>query len=143
MPSVYATIADMTARFDAAELVQLTDDAGTGEIDDARVQLAIDQAGTAIDAHVSAYYKRIDAALPVPAILTDIACDIARYRLFRQGVPPEHIKTLFDSAMRQLRDIAAGKLKLDLGEETFEARPGMILVESQERHFTRKSMEAM
>ncbi len=105
--------------------------------------MAIDQAGTAIDAHVSAYYKRIDAALPVPPILTDIACDIARYRLFRQGVPPEHIKTLFDSAMRQLRDIAAGKLKLDLGEETFEARPGMILVESQERHFTRKSMEAM
>ncbi len=143
MPSVYATTSDMTARFDAAELVQLTDDAGNGTIDMARVQLALDQAAATIDGHVSAYYKRIDATDPVPAILIDIACDIARFRLFRQGVPPEHIKTLHDSAMRTLREIASGKVKLDLGEESFEPRDGMILVESQERHFTRDSMKGM
>lgn len=141
MPSAYATIADMQARFAQAELVQLTDDERTGAIVTTRVQTALDQADSVIDGYVAAYYRRADAASPIPPLLTDIACDIARYRLFRHGSPTEHVKNVHDERMRQLRDIASGKLKLDLGEETLQPRDGQILVDSADRHFTRDSMK--
>ena len=52
----YATTADMRARFDAAELRQLTDDQSAGVIDDVRLGQALDDAGDLINGHLAARY---------------------------------------------------------------------------------------
>lgn len=131
--SSYATIADMRSRIPEDRLIQLTDDAGTGAADEGVLTRAIEQADNEIDGYVSAYYKRTDAVLPVPPLLTDIAVRVAYYRLFRHGSPTEQVEKDYDRAVSQLRDISKGVIKIDRGEETVPARDGMILVEGPER----------
>ena len=137
---IFATIADMQARIAQHDLVQLTDDDATGEMDAARVEQALVQADNEINGYVAAYYKRVDASLPVPPLLTDLACDLAHYHLFRHGSPTERVQKRYEAAVAKLRDIARGIVKIDQGEKTFEERPAQILVDSSERLFTRNSM---
>lgn len=139
MPS-YATIADMQERIAAGDLIELTDDERTGARNDARIISALTQAENEIDGYVGAYYRRIDASSPVPPLLTDLACDIAHYRLFRFSTPTERVAELYKQAVARLRDIARGVLKLDRGEEQLGERDGQVLVESSQRLFTRDSM---
>jgi phage gp36-like protein len=138
--SIYATIADLRARVAEDELIQLTDDARTGSIDVAAVTRALDQAANIIDGYVAATYKRIDATVPVPPLLIDIACDIARYRLYRHGSPTEHADNNYKTALSQLKQIQAGTIKLDLGEEVLVSRDDMIIVQSSERMMTRDQL---
>ncbi len=140
---IFATIADMQARIAARDLVELTDDAATGTMDVARVEQALAQADNEINSYVAAYYKRIDASTPVPPLLTDLACDIAYYRLFRIGSPTERAEKLYAAAIAKLRDISRGVAKIDQGEKTFEERPAQILVDSSDRLFTRDSMRGL
>ena len=77
----------------------------------------------------------------MPALLTDIAVDIARYRMVRHGSPTEHVANLYKTAIAKLRDIAAGKLKLDLGVEQLPERDGLVLVQSSDRLFNRDSLK--
>lgn len=141
--SIYATIADLRAVIAERDLIQLTDDAATGTVDATWVAKALDQADNEINGYVAAYYRRADAAAPVPGLLTDLACDIAHYRLFRHGSPTERVQKLYDAAISRLRDIAKGTIKLDLGEETLPERGGQILVESADRTFTRDTMRGL
>lgn len=138
---IFATIDDMQdGRFPIRDLIELTDDAGAGTIDLVSLNRALDLADNEINGYVAAKYRRVDAGTPVPPLLIDIACDIARYRLFRHGSPTEQVKAHYERAVAQLKDIARGTIKLDLGEETLTERDGQILVESSERLFTRDSM---
>lgn len=138
---IFASTADMQdGRFPQRDLIQLTDDAGTGAIDLGNLERALNQADNEINGYVAAKYKRVDAGSPVPALLTDLACHIARYRLFRHGSPTDQVQKNYDQAVAQLRDIARGTIKLDLGEEVLIERDGQILVESADRLFTRDSM---
>ena len=132
MPSL-ATIADMRARVPEDRLIELTDDARTGAVDEGAVGRAIAQAENEVFSYTGAYYKRADLVDPVPELLTDLACRIAYYRLFRHGNPTEQVTKDYDRAMSALRDIAKGVIKIDRGEETVPARDGMILVEGPER----------
>lgn len=141
--SIYATLADIRAAIPERALIQLTDDDATGAIDAALVEKALDMADNEINGYVAAYYRRADAAAPVPKLLTDLACDIAHYRLFRHGSPTERVQKLYDAAVAKLRDIARGIIKLDLGEETLPEREGQILVESADRLFTRDKMDGL
>lgn len=140
MPS-YATTSDMLARFDQAELIQLTDDEATGALNVGRLTTALAQADNLIDAAVGAYYRRIDAVAPVPPLLTDLACDIAHFKLYRRATAPDGVAKAYDKAIQTLRDLAKGVLKLDLGEETFAERDGQVLVQSSERLLSRESMK--
>lgn len=142
MPS-YATIADMQKRITANDLIDLTDDERTGARNDTRITDALVQADNEIDGYVGAFYRRLDATSPVPPLLTDIACDIAHYRLFRFSTPTERVAELYKQAVAKLRDIARGILKLDQGEEQLPERDGQILVASSDRLFTRDSMGGM
>ena len=94
---------------------------------------AIAQAENEVFSYTGAYYNRADLVDPVPELLTDLACRIAYYRLFRHGNPTEQVTKDYDRAMSALRDIAKGVIKIDRGEETVPARDGMILVEGPER----------
>ncbi len=134
--SAYATIADMLARWNEGDLIQLA------EADDldgagARITTALTAASNTIDGYVAVKYRTGSA--PVPPLLADIACDLARFRMFRDN-PTEAAEKARDAAMAQLRDIAKGTIKLDDGEQPLAARPGAILVERPERLFGRDSM---
>ena len=72
------------------------------------------QAG--LENHVARRH-RDTASLAGNAILRDIACDYAFYLLWRSDAPDWVIERK-KSAIRQLEQIADGKLMLDQGEET-------------------------
>lgn len=107
--AVYATLADMISRFREDELIQLTDQDGSGAYDAARVQVAIDDAAALIDAHLSPRY-----ALPlasVPRFLVNICTDLAREALYEDRIT-EHVQKRSDAARQLLRDISTGKVTL-------------------------------
>jgi phage gp36-like protein len=112
---LYATQQDLIDRFGEDELIQLTDraDPPAGAIDAAVAARALDAAEAMIDGYVGVRY-----ALPlaqVPPLLTGIACDLARYHLYTNQAT-ETVSARRDQAVATLRDIAAGKLALPVGE---------------------------
>lgn len=110
----YATAAELDARFGAEELVARTDRLGAGVPDAAAIARALADAEAEIDGYVAARYR-----LPLPAVppvLTRIACDIARYRLW-QDAASEEVRERYQDARRLLEAIARGLVSLGLAEE--------------------------
>jgi phage gp36-like protein len=104
----YCTKQNLIDRFGETELIQRTDRAGTGVINDAVLNEAIADADAEIDGYLTTY------ALPlqtVPAVMERIACDIARYYLFGDGMI-EQIKTRYDNAIKYLNLVAKGTISL-------------------------------
>lgn len=140
MPIVYASFADMQARFTESDLLQLAD---VAQIADAQtlVEQKLADAATIIDGYVAVKYGDRSGAA-VPALLNKIACDIAFYELHR-SMPPEKVKDQRDQAMKMLRDIAAGTLKIDEGVvDAIPSRPGAIIHTGETRIFGRSNMES-
>lgn len=106
---MYCTRADLTTRFGEAEVLQLSDRARVGVIDEAVVNRAITDAGAEIDGYLAGRYEL--PLVGVPAVLTLYACDMARYRLFEDGAY-EQVVERYNSALRYLRDVAAGRVQL-------------------------------
>ena len=108
----YATAQDMLQRFGADELRQLTDRALPllGEIDQGVLGRALADADGVIDRHLGARYA-LPLAVPYPADLVRLACDIARYMLHDMSAP-ELVRDHYDDALRTLREMADGKLPL-------------------------------
>lgn len=107
----YATLETMVERFGSDELTQRTDRTGTGEMD-AKV---MDRALADADAEVNSYLA-VRYALPlagVPTVLARVAADIARYRLYDDGVP-ETVRKRYEDAVALLKRIANGDVKLVL-----------------------------
>ena len=115
----YATQSDLAARFGEAELLQQTDLTGTGAINGQAVEDATDltrkDASALIDGYVSARYSLPLAV--VPGLLVGVCCDLARYALYIEAVPPI-VQQRRDQAIATLRDISLGKLRLDVGGDT-------------------------
>ncbi|WCT72059.1 DUF1320 domain-containing protein [Sphingomonas naphthae] len=133
----YATLADLNLAFTERAIAQLCDDEGDGTAVAVRTGRALNAAAAVIDGYVATAYKL--PISPPSVLLTNIACDIARYEL-DQDAPTETIAKRHAAALAQLRDIASGKLKLDAGVEEQVERDGVVLVEGGERLFTRDSM---
>jgi len=125
----YLTVPEFIARLgDEAEQL-----AGTGlrdarVIDEARLADPLVHADGVIDGYVRARYPR--AFVVVPEVLKGIAHDIARYRLRAKGgqqtAMTDAIKEQYDEAMRQLRDIASGKLTLDVEGDGTQPEAGTV-----------------
>lgn len=138
--TVYATIADMRARISERHLIQLTDTENEGVVDEVRLQRAIDQGANAVQGYVAKYYAPSD--LPVPALLIDLNCDLAHYRLYETSNPPEQVERKHKDAMMTLDKIARGLVKIDNGEEAIPERDGLILRTGNSRLFTRSSLRS-
>lgn len=106
----YATLQDLVERFGEQELIELTDRAGAGVIDADVADRAIQDASGEIDGYVSAagYPVPLD---PVPRLITAYCADIARYRLYDDHAPEQATKR-YDDAVRFLRAVAKGDVKL-------------------------------
>lgn len=114
----YATQDDMVARFGETELVQLTDDTGTGEIGP-RLTVALEDADQVINGYTAGTY--VVPLSPVPDLVTRWACDIARYFIHRAAVG-ELVEKNYKAALAGLKDVAKGDLTLEChGVEAEEA----------------------
>lgn len=107
----YATQTDLEDAFGAAEILQLADRDGDGLPDAGFVAAALDRADSLIDGYLAGRY-----ALPVspaPAVLTATACDLARYWLYDDAAP-DRVRQAYEDAVAWLKDVAAGKVLLQL-----------------------------
>jgi len=104
----YCTVQHLIDRFSEAELIQLTDRDNTGSIDYAVLDQAIADADADINAYLTAYPLPLAV---VPANLTRLACDIARYYLHDdQAIEP--VTTRYDTAIKYLMAVAKGQITL-------------------------------
>jgi phage gp36-like protein len=101
----YCTLQDLIDEFTEAELVQLTDETGDGEIDTVPVDKAIARADRTINRYLAG---RNELPLANDEVV-DLACDIARYYLYADQAP-SHIQKRYDDAVKALEKMAARKI---------------------------------
>lgn len=109
----YATQADLVERYSESMLIDLTDRAtpAAGAIDAGVVTQALTDTDAAIDGYLKGRY-----ALPLattPPLLRDLAQAIAFYKLHR-NVTSDKVRKDYEDAMRLLRAIANGEVRLDV-----------------------------
>lgn len=138
----YTSVAEFTAGIPQRDLVALSDlDDGTGQINTARIQAALDDASAEIDSYIA---KAV--ALPmaeVPRILKTICRDLALHRLYVNiGHSMEARKSLRDDAIGFLKSVARGDAALgDGGAIAAEiVTPGVAMTDGPEREITRASL---
>lgn len=110
---MYCSQTDLEQRYSVKMLTDLTDRAfpRSNVIDSAVVDRAIADASAEIDGYLAVRY-----ALPLaatPAFVNDLAMRMAIYKLHAASVS-EKIKDDYTLALRSLRDISSGIMKLDL-----------------------------
>jgi len=121
----YCTQQDMIDRIGEEDLIQLTDRNQTGVIDALVLGKAIDDATDTINAYLSSRYTLPLAV--VPAVLTRLCCDMARYYLYGHEAP-ESVNDRNNAALDLLKSIAKGQIDLAVGETSGEG--GGIAFES-------------
>lgn len=109
----YTTLANLTDRFGESMLISLTDrdDVSTGVVDVDVINRALADTDAVIDGYVAVKY-----ALPmasIPPLLGDIAQTVAIWKLHIYAVDPK-IEEDYKNALRSLRDISSGTIRLDI-----------------------------
>lgn len=153
---IYATVADMAARFGERELIELTDPE-LQEVKTARIELKLGDAQAFADSYVGVVYQlplqgcaKPEGPTTVyvcPPQLTRIVCDVARYFLYDDLAPEHEVALRFKGAQGELQAIAAGRAvltcpwggkpgaaldtgALNAGEALYEFSPRQITDES-------------
>jgi phage gp36-like protein len=137
---MYCTQANILARIDAATLVTLTDEAGAGEIDAAKVTAAIADADATIDAYCQGRYTV--PLSPVPPKIVQVSVDIALFNLYSHSDldMPDVRKDRNKEAIRFLEAAAAGKVNLGAATPAEVNTENTVSVASNSRIFTRGKM---
>ena len=107
----YASKQDLQKRLSNAKLVQLTDFANAGSMDEARITEALNAATSLIDSYASDRYV---LPLAVSDQVKDLAVGIAVYKLHagRQMIT-ESVKEDYNRGLALLKDVAAGRASLN------------------------------
>lgn len=105
----YATQDDLTTRYGADELVQLTDTALTGEADATKIAAALADAEQTVNGYVAGRYAV--PLSPVPDLVRRWACDLARYYLHTAAVP-DLVEKNYQAAITGLKDVSKGVIRL-------------------------------
>lgn len=108
----YASLAMLVTRFGEQTIVMLTDRGAvpTGTIDAGLVEQELANSDAVINGYVGTRYRLpLD---PLPALVVDLALSIAIYKLHVDAVG-QKITDDYDRAIRTLRDISSGAVKLD------------------------------
>lgn len=106
---MYCSQQDLTMRFGESEIIELTDDEGTGVVNGSKIAQAIDDASALIDGYLAGRYQ-----LPlstVPTVLNRLAADIARYFLYDNGAN-EQVQKRYDDAEKFLKAVSKGDISL-------------------------------
>lgn len=105
----YAAEIDLVERFSALELAQLTDRTHGVAIDQLVLGRALADAQAEIDSYLATRYT-----LPLattPAVINRLACEIARYRLYDDGVPAT-VRQRYEDAVSLLKKLSSGDVRL-------------------------------
>ena len=105
----YATQQDLIDRFGEAELAMRTDRVDGLTIDTAVLGRALADADAEINAYLAVRYSLPLATTPVD--LPRLAADIARYRLYDDGIP-DAVRQRYEDAVSLLKRLASGDVKL-------------------------------
>lgn len=109
---MYVTLDELIVRFGRDEILDLAADETGDEIDGEIVERACQDAAGEIDGSLAAGgYKT--PLTTVPPVVTAYGCDIARYRLYSDRAT-EQVTKRYEDAIRFLRQLASGGLKLGL-----------------------------
>lgn len=136
----YTSATELRTRFSATEIDQLADPLRTGTPDEEIVDRAIADADALINAHLAGRYTL--PLLTVPEVLSTIACDVARFKLWHRQAP-EEVRERYDDALTQLKMFAQGTLVLPPDAITGEAQPVQSIqtdVSTPGRIFTRDTL---
>lgn len=139
--TAYATLQQMTDRFGVALLVALTDRAeiATGVIDADLVAKALTDASEVIDGYLAARYTLPLAS--VPGMVADLCQSIAIWKLHITQ-PDEKIARDYQDALKALRDIASGLLRVPVAGLEPAATTGTgVQITDRERPFTEDNMK--
>jgi len=109
----YCTQQDLIDRYGEPELIELTDEHGTEEINATQIARAIADTDGLIDGYLASRYTLPLAE--VPKVLNRIACALVRYDLYDH--PPKQIEKRRDQAIEFLRDAASGKISLGINTD--------------------------
>lgn len=136
----YCTQADLLEQIEESELVQITDDADAGALDDSVVARAIADADAEIDSYCAARYT-LPFAL-VPAMIRKVAVDIAIYNLCsRRGRNVlDTRKARYDNAVRFLKSVSAGDVSLGADDPAPPVQGHAPQFAGNDRVFTRNKM---
>lgn len=142
----YAAQSDLCPlRLTNAELIQLTDDANSGEVNTAIVSAALEEASGKVDSYCRARYV---TPLQVGDDVKGLTLDIAVYLLFsrrRNAKMTETIRERFDDAIAFLKDVAAAKASLDqpVSQEVPQASIAGPQISERDRHlrFNERNIE--
>lgn len=107
----YCTLDDLKEKISEDELIQLTDDEGTGVIVTSRTDRAMEDASSEIDAYASGRYQvPLD---PVPPVIRKFAVDLAIYNLLqrREGADEDRQRD-YANAIAFLKNVSEGKVTL-------------------------------
>lgn len=139
----YATVSEFRAGLAHRDLVLLTDLDGTeGDVVEARVQSALDDASAEIDS----YLGKAGLDLPlaqVPRVLNVLCRDMALHRLhINAGHTGESTRPLHKNAVDFLKSVAAGDMALgDAGGLAPEiTSPGVAMTDGPDRQLTRDAL---
>ncbi|RIV82953.1 DUF1320 domain-containing protein [Aurantiacibacter xanthus] len=136
----YATQAILADRFDTRMLIELTDrgEVPAGAIDAEVVTRALIDADAVIDGYLAGKYRLPLAE--VPPMLVDLASSIAIYKLHRYEPDAKIVKD-YEQAMRTLRDIASGAVRLPLeGVEPAARNDGGVKTTDRARPFSNENL---
>lgn len=136
----YATQTQLTQRFGAAMLVNLTDRAevASGMIDADVIDRALADTDAMIDGYLAPRY--ILPLAEVPPLLADVAMQIAIYKLHVTEPDPKIAKD-YDTALKMLRDIGSGVVRLSAaGVEPAGANANGVVVTDRARPFNAADM---
>lgn len=138
----YLTQQQLTDRYGERLLVQLTDRAvpASGIIDTTVIARALADTDALIDGYLASRYSLPLAS--TPPLLTDIAGEVAIYKLHRKS-PDEKIRLDYDNALRRLADISKGVIRLSVAgaEPEGSATSGTVRTNEPERPFTNDTMK--
>lgn len=149
----YCTRKDLEKRLPLTLIVKLTDDERVYVDSDTpdmlrRIREVLGAATGIIDSYLSGHYQV--PLSDVPVIISDIATDIAVYKLYkrRPGTEiPQDIADDYRNAEKRLEKIQAGKINLDVNElnETDEkvSRGKDYRVTRKDRYFGKNVLDRM
>ena len=138
----YCTQSQLVERFGEAMLVALTDraDVPTGAVSAAVVTRGIAEADAMIDGYLGGRY-----ALPLaatPALIANLSQVITLW-ILHLSEPEAKVKADHDAAMRSLRDIAQGVIRIPdaAGIEPVSSGASGVQIVDRERPFTEGNMK--
>lgn len=144
----YIEVQDLVDELGEQTLIELTDNDGTGEVNELRASKAIEHAQGVFESYARARYS---LPVPVTAMVRSLNLDIAIFHLYKsrsslaEGVYTVR-KNAFDEAIKLLKDISTGKAALDVptADETAElpSTPDRILTNAAKNKFTESALEA-